>query len=199
MDKRQKLVELKSQMLADKSLPLALGATNLVFGEGTSDTSIMCVGEGPGYHEDQLGRPFVGRAGKLLDELLDSIELDRSKVFITNVVHHRPPENRDPTPEEISAYSKYLDAMIDIISPKVIITLGRFSMNKFIPDIKITGSHGSPFDVNWKGKKLVVIPMYHPAAGLRNPAFKDALFEDFARAKELIGLISPNAEDEIKT
>ncbi|MFC1649425.1 uracil-DNA glycosylase family protein [Patescibacteria group bacterium] len=189
MDKRSRLVKLKREMLADKSLPLVGGATNLVFGEGTADTPIVFIGEGPGFHEDQQGRPFVGRAGKLLDELLQSIDLDRSKVYITNVVHHRPPENRDPTPSEISAYGKYLDQMIDVISPRVIITLGRFSMSKFIPGIKITGSHGSPHNVKWNGDKIVVIPMYHPAAGLRNPSFKNALFEDFAKAKHLIDLV----------
>lgn len=189
MNKRTELVELKKKMLSDSSLPLLKGANSLVFGEGTSDTKIMLIGEGPGFHEDQEGRPFVGRAGALLNQLLESIELDRSKVFITNVVHHRPPENRDPLPAEISAYGKYLDQMIDIIIPKVIITLGRFSMGKFIPDTNITNAHGLPHKVIWKENEIVVIPMYHPAAGLRNPAFKDALFVDFAKAKELIDLL----------
>jgi len=189
VDKRSELVKLKAEMSRDKSLPLRDGATNLVFGEGTSDTQVMFIGEGPGFHEDQKGRPFVGRAGALLDELLGSIDLDRSGVFITNVVHHRPPKNRDPLPGEISAYGKYLDRMIEIISPKVIITLGRFSMGKFIPGVTITNTHGSPHNVRWNGKKVVVIPMYHPAAGLRNSAFKTALFDDFAKAKHLIDLV----------
>src|SRR3989337_2396428 len=128
MSKFEELHKLKERMDADDSLPLRKGATKLVFGVGNTETKILLIGEGPGYYEDQSGEPFVGQAGKLLDKLLILAGLERKKVFITNVVHHRPPENRDPLPEEISAYGKYLDKIIKIIDPKLILTLGRFSM-----------------------------------------------------------------------
>ena len=167
-EKAEKLQKLKEEMERDESLPLKKGANRLVFGIGKSDTKILMVGEGPGFHEDKLGEPFVGNAGKLLDSLLASIKLNRSKVYITNVVHHRPPENRDPEPEEIEAYGKYLDEIIKIIDPKMVITLGRFSMAKFLPGAKISQVHGKLHRVVWKGKEIVVVPMYHPAAALRN-------------------------------
>lgn len=168
MNKSEKLIELKEKMEKDESLPLKKGAGGLVFGVGDPESEILCIGEGPGYWEDQKGEPFVGQAGKLLDQLLVSINLDRTKVYITNVVHHRPPENRDPLPEEIAVYGKYLDEIINIIEPRVILTLGRFSMAKFLPEARISSVHGKGSKVNWKGRKLVVVPMYHPAAALRN-------------------------------
>src|SRR5690606_6182380 len=147
-------------MLQDASLPLKKGATKLVFGEGDPESRIMFIGEGPGYWEDQKGEPFVGNAGALLNHLLSAIGLKRKDVFITNVVHHRPPDNRDPLPEELAAYRTYLDKMIDIISPKVIVTLGRFSMGKFIPGVLISRVHGKPHAVKWKEKDVVILPMY---------------------------------------
>lgn len=169
------------EMQSDDTLPLKKGATKLVFGNGTPETRILLIGEGPGYHEDQQGLPFVGNAGKLLDKLLESIHLDRKKVFITNVVHHRPPENRDPLPEELVAYGKYLDKIIEIINPKIIVTLGRFSMGKFLPGEKISGIHGKRFDVKWHGKDMIVVPMYHPAAALRNGSVMNELKSDFLK------------------
>lgn len=166
-------------MEADKSLPLRKTATQLVFGEGGHDTKIYFLGEAPGYWEDQKGRPFVGLAGKLLDELLKSISLKREEVYISNIVHFRPPENRDPTPEEIAVFAPYVDKQIGIINPKVIITLGRFSMAKFLPNEKISRVHGKPQKINWRGEEITVIPMYHPAAALRSPEIKRQLQEDF--------------------
>src|SRR3990167_10401484 len=186
MDKQEKLNELKKRMADDTALRLRKGATNLVFGEGSSETEIMFIGEGPGYYEDQKGRPFVGNAGAFLNQLLTTAGLIREKVFITNVVHHRPPQNRDPEPDEIKAYGLYLDQMIDIIGPKIIFPLGRFSMGKFLPSARITGVHGKKFDVNWEGDVLVIVPMYHPAAGLRNPSVKEQTVEDF---KKLPGIL----------
>jgi uracil-DNA glycosylase len=186
MTKREELINLMHQMQKDDSLPLKKGATKLVFGSGDVETKILFIGEGPGFHEDQQGLPFVGNAGKLLDKLLESISLDRKKVFITNVVHHRPPENRDPLPEELAAYGKYLDKIIEIINPKVIVTLGRFSMGKFLPGVKISGIHGKRFDVKWHGKDIIVVPMYHPAAALRNGIVMNDLKEDFLKLPEII-------------
>jgi DNA polymerase len=184
--KRQALKELYLKMKADKNLPLQENATNLVFGEGDPSAEIVFIGEGPGYWEDQKARPFVGNAGSFLNQLLQSIELPRKDVFITNVVNYRPPENRDPSPEEINAFKPYIDKMIEIIKPKVIITLGRFSMAKFIPGVKISDVHGKKQNVNWKGREIVVIPMYHPAAGLRNGEIKRRTIEDFKNIPDIL-------------
>ena len=181
MNKSEELKKLKSRMDKDVGLPLRKGATNLVFGVGSPDTKVLFIGEGPGYWEDQKAEPFVGNAGKLLDSLLTSAGVKRADVYITNVVHHRPPENRDPFPEEIEAYGKYLDEIMEIIDAKVVVTLGRFSMGKFLPEVRISSVHGRKFDVNWKGKKLIVVPMYHPAAGLRSTDVKQQLIADFKK------------------
>jgi uracil-DNA glycosylase family 4 len=186
MDKQKLLQELRKQMLADKNLPLRKGSTNLVFGEGNPEAEIFCLGEGPGYWEDQKGRPFVGNAGALLNQLLYSIKVPRDEVFITNVVCYRPPENRDPLPEEIAAFQPYIDKIIEIINPKAAITLGRFSMGKFLPNVKITAVHGKPYEVNWNSKKLLVVPMFHPAAALRSGAVLSMIKEDFLRIPDIV-------------
>lgn len=186
MSKRSELVKLRDKMKADKTLPLRRGATKLVFGEGKPNAEIMCIGEGPGYWEDQKGRPFVGNAGALLNQLLSAIELPREDVFITNVVHYRPPNNRDPNPEELKAFGEYLDQMIEVINPKVIVTLGRFSMAKFLPGVTISRVHGKPRRVSWRGLDIIIIPMYHPAAGLRSSNIKRELFEDFKKIPEAL-------------
>ena len=179
MTKFEELHRLKDEMEKDDSLPLKKGANKLVFGSGNTEAKILLCGEGPGRQEDLQGLPFVGQAGKLLDKLLDLSGLERKNVFITNVVHHRPPENRDPLPNEIEAYGKYLDKIIEIIKPKVIITLGRFSMAKFLPDVFISSVHGKSFKVG----EFTIIPMYHPAASLRNGKILEAEKADFMRFK----------------
>jgi DNA polymerase len=151
-------------------------------GEGPSNADIMLIGEGPGFHENMQGRPFVGAAGELLVELLASIGLTREQVFITNVVKCRPPSNRDPSLEELQACNPYLDKQIQIINPKVIVTLGRFSMAKFLTGAKISEIHGKPFHV--KGK--LIVPFYHPAAALHRPSLRTTVEEDFKKLPELI-------------
>lgn len=186
MSKISELQMLKRQMQEDKDLPLRNGATQLVFGEGNPDTQIYFLGEAPGYWEDQKGRPFVGVAGKLLDELIESIGLKRAEVYISNVVRFRPPENRDPTPEELEAFRPYVDQEIEIINPKIIVTLGRFSMNKFLPDARISKVHGQVKKITWNGQAIIVIPMYHPAAALRADEIMKQLREDFKIIKETL-------------
>ena len=171
-------------------------ATQAVPGEGNPDAKIMFVGEGPGFWEDKKGRPFVGQAGKLLDKLLSAkggsasggqlINLSRKNIFITNMVKHRPPGNRDPLPDEIKACSLWIDKQIEIINPKIIVTLGRFSMAKFIPEGKISHIHGKKFVIEFKGRRTIVIPMFHPAAGLRSGEILKALKEDFLNLKNEI-------------
>lgn len=151
-------------------------------GEGPADAEIMLIGEGPGFHENMQGRPFVGAAGELLVELLESIGLSRDQVFITNVVKCRPPSNRDPSPEELQACSRYLDKQIQAINPKVIVTLGRFSMAKFLPQAKISEMHGKAFSI--KGR--LIVPFYHPAAALHRPSLRTTVEEDFNALPDLI-------------
>lgn len=167
-----------------KDLPLKAGATQAVPGSGYADADIVFVGEGPGKNEDLKGEPFVGAAGKLLDELMQSIGLTREIVFIANTVKHRPPNNRDPLPEELEAYAPWLDKQIDIIKPKLIVTLGRFSMAHFLgPGLSISQVHGQP---KKNKKNQIVIPMYHPAAALYNGGLRPTLFEDFARISAVL-------------
>lgn len=192
MDKKQKLARLKEKMEQDMSLPLRVGATNLVFGEGNPDARVYFIGEGPGYYEDQQARPFVGQAGKLLDKLLESISLKREDVYISNIVRFRPPENRDPTDQEIEAFRPYVDEEIKIISPDIIVSLGRFSMNKFLPGTKISQTHGQSKIVDLNGKKMTVLPMYHPAAALRAGAIMEQLQKDFQEIKKTLVELDDN-------
>lgn len=198
MNKYKELHELKDEMENDDTLPLKKGATKLVFGVGNTETKILLIGEAPGRNEDLQGEPFVGQAGKLLDKLLILAGLERKKVFITNVIHHRPPENRDPIPEEIKAYGKYLDKIIEIIKPKLIITLGRFSMAKFLPNVYISNVHGKKFNVNWKGSDTTVIPMYHPAASLRNGNVLEQEKTDFINLKTMLPEILIEKNDKVE-
>jgi DNA polymerase len=151
-------------------------------GEGPAQADLMFIGEGPGFHENEQGRPFVGAAGKFLEELLGSIALTREQVFIGNVVKCRPPGNRDPQPEELSACSGYLERQIEAINPKVIVTLGRFSMARYFPDAKISKIHGQPQMVDGR----LIVPMYHPAAALHQPSLRSVVEADFARLPALI-------------
>lgn len=173
-------------MASDSSLPLKDTATNLVFGEGNVDTKIYFLGEAPGRTEDETGKPFVGRAGKLLEKLLEIAGLKREDVYITSVVRYRPPKNRQPKPQEIKAFASYIDEELEIIDPKVIITLGSVSLKKFLPDAKISQIHGKAQKINYKGKEYILIPMYHPAAGLRSIDVLKILEEDFKNLASFI-------------
>ncbi len=156
---------------------LAKTRTNTVPGEGPEHADIMLIGEAPGFHEDRLGRPFVGAAGKFLDELLASINMSRDQVYIGNMIKCRPPQNRDPLPQEIEACQPFLDRQIALVNPKIIITLGRFSMAKFFPGSSISRIHGQPS----KRGDRVYIPMFHPAAALHQPKYRSLIMEDFAQ------------------
>ena len=155
-------------------------------GEGPVDAQIMFIGEGPGFHENEQGRPFVGAAGKFLEELLASIGMRREQVFIGNVVKCRPPNNRDPLPDELAACSGYLERQIQAINPKVIVTLGRYSMGRFLPNAKISEVHGRSFQI--KGR--LIVPMFHPAAALHQPSLKPSVERDFASLPEIIASAS---------
>ena len=161
---------------------LSRSRNHAVPGEGNIHSRIMFIGEGPGWHEDQQGRPFVGNAGKFLNELLAKAGLEREDVFITNVVKCRPPGNRDPLPDEIAACSTYLERQMKAIDPDVVVTLGRFSMAKFFPGERISRIHGQAKKI---GRRLVV-PMYHPAAALHQAALRGAIEDDFAKLPKML-------------
>jgi uracil-DNA glycosylase len=190
MSAESDLADIAREVKACKLCKLYQTARQGVPGEGPANADIMFIGEGPGFYEDQQGRPFVGASGRFLEELLASIGLKREDVFIANVVKHRPPENRDPEPEEIAACAGYLDRQIAAIQPKVIVTLGRYSMARYFPNAKISAIHGQARTVNGR----VVVAMFHPAAGLRAPATRDMLVADFKKLPQLIARAQKDAE-----
>jgi len=176
------LEDLYEQVRTCQKCDLGKGRTLAVPGEGPVTASVMFIGEGPGYHEDRQGRPFVGAAGKYLSELLATIGLNREDVYITNVIKCRPPKNRDPLPEEIEACRPYLDHQIELIKPRVIVTLGRFSMARYFSGQTISHIHG-------RYKKVgdnVYFPMFHPAAALHQPRYRSMIEEDFQKLAMLL-------------
>jgi uracil-DNA glycosylase family 4 len=176
------LQEIAQQVAVCEKCALHFSRKNAVPGEGPANSEIMFIGEGPGFYENEQGRPFVGAAGKYLDELLQKSGLHREGVFITNVVKCRPPGNRDPLPEELSACNAYLERQIEAINPKVIVTLGRYSMAHFLPNAKISEVHGKS---TWVKNRLIVA-MYHPAAALHQPSLKNAIENDFSHLSDHI-------------
>lgn len=180
MDANQVLREVAAQVAVCTRCQLHLSRKLAVPGEGPAGAEVMCIGEGPGYYENEQGRPFVGAAGNLLNELLKKGGLSRAEVFITNVVKCRPPGNRDPLPEELAMCGDYLTRQIAAINPLVIVTLGRFSMQRFLPLERISQVHGQAVQ---QGSRLIV-PMYHPAAALHQPGLKSTLERDFASLSE---------------
>lgn len=169
------------------------GRTKAVPGEGLENADIMFIGEAPGFHEDQQGRPFVGSSGKFLEELLASIGLEREDVFIANVIKCRPPGNRDPLPEEIEACKSFLDRQIALVKPKLVVTLGRFSMARAFPKARISRIHGQPRKI----EGILYYPMYHPAAALHQPSLRRTIEEDMHQIPELIAKIEQIAESDV--
>jgi uracil-DNA glycosylase family 4 len=185
-EKQQKLTKVAEEVKKCTRCDLYKEATKAVPGEGNPQAEVMFIGEGPGFWEDKQGLPFVGQAGKLLDQLLVSINLPRKEVFIGNVIKHRPPGNRDPLPEEIKACEPYLDEQIKTIDPRIIVTLGRFSLNKFLPGEYISKIHGQARFIDFAAKKRIIIPMYHPAAALRSAIIKGEIETDFKKIREFL-------------
>ena len=187
-DKQTQLYAIQQQIIDDGVSPeLREQATQLVFGEGNPDADIVIIGEAPGKQEDLQGKPFVGASGKFLDSMLEMIDLKREDIYITNIVKYRPPDNRDPKPEEKKAFLPYLQSQLEVIQPKILVTLGRHSMNCFLPDLQISKVHGEPKRVKLSLKpakddilEVIILPLYHPAAALYNPAQRQTLIDDFA-------------------
>jgi uracil-DNA glycosylase len=174
---KSKLSRLKALEVEMAGTPLPLSESNLVFGEGAADCRVMFIGEAPGRSEDLMKRPFVGRAGKLLDRLIQEIDWKREEVYITNIVKRRPPKNRAPQTSELEAYIPYLARQIEIINPKIIVPLGRFAMNYFLPEAKISHDHGRVFTI----KSRIIFPVYHPAAALRSTKMFATLQKDIKK------------------
>jgi uracil-DNA glycosylase len=182
VNSKEALIQVADEVSVCIKCTLHHSRKNAVPGEGPVNAEIMFIGEGPGFHENEQGRPFVGAAGKFLEELLASIGLTREEVFITNVVKCRPPGNRDPQQEELDTCYQYLERQIQAINPKVIVTLGRFSMARFLPNAKISDIHGQAARI----KNRLVVPMYHPAAALHQPSLRPTVERDFSLLPELI-------------
>src|SRR3989344_5875157 len=208
--KQKKLDQIKADIIRDNVCPdLAKGATQVVFGDGSANAQVVFIGEAPGKNEDLQGKPFVGAAGKFLNQMLETIGLKRQDVYITNIVKYRPPNNRDPLPDEKAAFLPYLQAQLAAIGPKLAITLGRHSLNCFLPELQISQVHGQPKRLKLRlssskqetvtssqGVKtrntdsrilntdyltLVILPLFHPAAALYNGAMRQTLIDDFAK------------------
>ncbi len=182
MNPEDVLKEIAEQVSKCTNCALHFSRNHAVPGEGSAQAEIMFIGEGPGFHENEQGRPFVGQAGKFLDELLTEAGLNREEVFICNVVKCRPPGNRDPLPEELSACAEFLDRQSATIKPVVIVTLGRISMSKYLFNARISEIHGRPVWV----KDQLIIPMYHPAAALHQPSLKTTVINDFKQLSRAI-------------
>lgn len=181
--KQTRLNDIRQKILDDKVTPeLAKAATQLVFGTGNPDADIVFIGEAPGKNEDLQGEPFVGAAGKFLNEMLAMIGLKRSDIYITNIVKYRPPNNRDPFPEEKAVFLPYLESQLEVIQPVLTVTLGRHSLNCFLPDLQISQVHGQP--KRYRGR--VYLPLFHPAAALYNGAMRQTLIDDFASIPAII-------------
>ena len=198
MNKQEELNKIAEEIKSCQRCPLYRGATQAVPGEGNPEAKIVFIGEAPGFHEDQRGIPFCGAAGRLLDFLLAKMGVKREEVFITNVLKHRPPGNRDPLPNEISACASSLDRQLAVIKPRVVVTLGRFSMAKFLPQARISQVHGQPRFVEFQGQELIVVPMYHPAAALRNGRIKEEEEKDFERLGEFLKKLDGKQELSVK-
>ena len=181
-ERRQALEEIAAEVAVCTRCPLHVQRTRAVPGEGHSDTEVIFVGEGPGYNEDQQGRPFVGAAGALLNELLKAIGWKREEVYITNVVKCRPPGNRDPDPGEIAACAPYLRRQLEVLDPALVVTLGRHSLGTFMPGTRISGAHGTqrPADPATGARAALAYAMYHPAAALRQNSLRETMLHDMA-------------------
>ncbi|MGH7234166.1 MAG: uracil-DNA glycosylase [Candidatus Saccharimonadales bacterium] len=192
--KSEALESVKQSIETNNVCPeLMASATNLVFGDGDPNSSIVFIGEAPGKAEDKTGLPFVGAAGKFLNEMLEMIGLQRSEVYITNIVKYRPPNNRDPLPEEKKAFLPYLQRQLEIIQPKVVVALGRHAANCFLPQLRISEGHGKAKRITLAFSDhpltIVLLPLFHPAAALYNGSMRQTLIDDFALIPEIINRV----------
>jgi uracil-DNA glycosylase family 4 len=189
------LAQLCEEIVACRDCELAKYRTKVVPGEGAEDAGLLFIGEAPGWHEDQQGRPFVGPAGQFLDQLLASIGLRREEVYIANVIKCRPPQNRDPLPVEIQSCSKWLDRQIEIIQPQMIVTLGRYSLARYFSNQSISKIHGKPR----KSGGVIYYPMYHPAAALHQGSLRRIIEEDMLKIPQILAQSEDLPQDEVES
>jgi len=206
MSKKAQLEKIKAEIINSKVCKeLADGCTQLVFGDGSAEAELVFIGEAPGKSEDEQGLPFVGTAGRFLNEMLAMIGLKRGDVYITNIVKYRPPANRDPYPDEKAAFLPFLRAQLEAIKPKIVVTLGRHSMECFLPGLQISKCHGQPKRIrlqvtgNRLQKKptvtsLVILPLFHPAAALYNGGMRQTLIDDFMRIPAILRKLNQEAK-----
>lgn len=193
-DKQAKLDNIQDQIVNGGVTPeLKEQATQLVFGDGNPDSEVVFIGEAPGKNEDLQGKPFVGASGKFLNEMLAMIGLKREDIYITNIVKYRPPGNRDPKPEEKKVFLPYLQSQLEVIQPKVVVTLGRHSLNCFLPGLQISQVHGEPKRIKLSLKEharevleVVILPLFHPAAALYDGSMRQTLIDDFTKIPLII-------------
>ena len=186
--------DLYAEIAVCQRCALSSGRRNAVPGEGPENADIMFIGEAPGFHEDRQGRPFVGAAGHFLNELLASIGLGREDVYICNVLKCRPPNNQDPKAEEIEACRPFLDRQIELVAPKMIVTLGRFSMARWFPNVRISRIHGQPKKIGG----VLYLPMFHPAAALHQPRYRVDIEQDMLKIPQLLAQAAQLVEDELE-
>jgi uracil-DNA glycosylase family 4 len=195
-NKKILLEQIRAEIINNNICPdLAQEANNLVMGDGNPDAQIVFIGEAPGKNEDETGLPFVGAAGKFLNEMLSDIGMSREQIYITNIVKYRPPNNRDPSPGEKESFWPYLVRQLKAIKPKIIVTLGRHSMEYFIPNAKISAIHGQPKRITFGDDKIVVVPLYHPAAALYNGGMRETLKNDFSKLPKIIDILNNEKEN----
>ncbi len=203
LENKAKQMELVRQSIIDQGVcsDLAAQAKNLVFGDGNLNSDIVFIGEAPGKREDDTGLPFVGAAGRFLNDMLAMISMNRQEIYITNIVKYRPPDNRDPLPDEKKAFLPYLQQQLEIIGPQVVVTLGRHAGSCFLPDIKISRDHGKPkrITLRYAGNDLIIVilPLFHPAAALYNGSMRQTLIDDFVQIPDIIRQLQPQLAKQI--
>lgn len=187
MSKQEDLYKVNIRFSKENQCALKTTAKQAVFGDGSADSKVVFIGEAPGKNEDETGKPFVGSAGKFLNEMLDSIGLKREDVYITNIVKYRPPNNRDPKPSEKEACINWLYAELNLVSPQLIVFLGRHSLNNFFPELRIGDAHGKLIEKKFDQLKTKeFLPLYHPAAALYNGSMRETLKKDFKVIRKIL-------------
>ncbi len=192
---KEEFEKFKKEVMQCQKCKLSATRNTVVPGEGNENAEVLFIGEGPGKNEDLQGRPFVGAAGKFLDEMLESINLKREDIYIANVIKCRPPGNRDPLPEEVNACWPWLEKQIELIQPLIIVLLGKHSCARFLPNVFISQDHGQPFRKKFGQRKIIFYPCYHPAAALYNGGLRETLLRDFKKIPRIIEIAKEDKEE----
>lgn len=197
-EKEESLKSLRLEIKANKSLPFRKGANQIVFGDGNPTADIFILGESPGYHEDRIGKPFVGQSGRALELLLKKVGLSRREVYLSTIIRYRPPLNQKVLLYQFAEFQPYIDREIEIVKPKIIVTLGRSPMEKFIQGEKISGIHGKPRSIIWHELELVIVPMFNPAAAIKTASVMRQLEQDFLILKDEVAKLEVKRQEELE-